>query len=86
MKLSTNMIKNWRGEPILPPIPICSVKLNVTNTFMLKNYGFDCLELEKVEKIWKDGRIFAHMIEPWLSYNYPIKHIGGCKKYDFGNV
>lgn len=63
-------------------IPV-SVTLDVTFTHTLTDIGFDSLPAEIVKKIFKDGRVFSHFIEAWLERNYPIKHISGCKSYDF---
>tara|TARA_B100000886_G_C20191156_1_gene394336 strand:+ start:180 stop:638 length:459 start_codon:yes stop_codon:yes gene_type:complete len=61
----------------------CSVKLNKTYTHKLKNLSFDKLSENVVINILKDGRPFSHFIELWLEETYPLKHIKGCKEYDF---
>jgi hypothetical protein len=63
--------------------PKCSVVLNKTFTHILKNLSFDNLSESNVLKIFKDGRPFSHFIEQWLEKKYPLKHITGCKEYDF---
>lgn len=60
-----------------------SVTLDVTFTHTLSTFAFDDLPPETLKKILKDGRVFSHFIEAWLESKYPIKHISGCKKYDF---
>lgn len=59
------------------------MNLNQVYQFKLENVAFDCLPLEQVAKIFKDGRVFSHLIEPWLAQKFPITHITGCKEYDF---
>ena len=59
------------------------MNLNQVYPFTLSNVAFDCLPLEQVTKIFKDGRVFSHLIEPWLSQKFPITHVTGCKEYDF---
>lgn len=63
-------------------IPV-SVTLDVTFIHTLTNISYDSLPPEIVKKIFKDGRVFSHFIEAWIERNYPIKHISGCKSYDF---
>lgn len=63
-------------------IPV-SVALGITFTHTLTNIGFDDLPEDLLKKIFKDGRVFSHLIEPWLGIKYPITHIPGCKGYDF---
>ena len=63
--------------------PACSVELDKTFEHELENVTFDGLPSEKVIEIFKDGRPFSHFIEEWLENNYPLKHIKGCKEYDF---
>ena len=61
----------------------CSVILNKTYTHIVKNLSFDNLSESIVINILKDGRPFSHFIESWLENKYPLKHITGCKQYDF---
>jgi len=61
----------------------CSVILNKTFIHILKNLSFDNLSESVVLNILKDGRPFSHFIEHWLEKEYPLKHITGCKDYDF---
>ena len=60
-----------------------SVILNKTFIHTITNFGFGNLPIENVINILKDGRPFSHFIEKWLENNYPLKHISGCKQYDF---
>ena len=60
-----------------------SIKLNTTIIYSLKKYNFDDLTDEDCIEIYKDGRVFSHFIEKWLSKMFPLKHITGCKSYDF---
>jgi len=60
-----------------------SVTLDVTFTHTLTDIGFDNLPVEIITKTFKDGRVFALFIEPWIEHTYLIKNISGCKSYDF---
>ena len=60
-----------------------SVELNKTFNHTIENYNFGNLSEEICKEIFKDGRVFSHFIEPWISNNYPLTHIKGCKPYDF---
>ena len=61
----------------------CSVKLNKTFNHLIDNFAFGNLSKEICKEILKDGRPFSYFIEKWLEENYPLKHISGCKSYDF---
>ena len=63
-------------------IPV-SIILDVTFTHTIENFAFDGFSLESLTRIFKDGRVLSHFIEVWIENRYPIKHISGCKKYDF---
>tara|TARA_B100001027_G_C16188313_1_gene294808 strand:- start:321 stop:794 length:474 start_codon:yes stop_codon:yes gene_type:complete len=63
-----------------------SVILNKTFTYKLEDYAFGDLPTEKVIEIFKDGRVFSHFIEHWIETKYPLKHISGCKSYDFIDI
>ena len=74
------------SEPESEPKPYhfqTSVPLNQTQTHQIEDYGFGNLPKTKVAEIYKDGRAFSHLIEPWLAANYPLEHVPGCKGYDF---
>lgn len=59
------------------------IEYGKTHTHLIKNInGFGNLPETTVANIYKDGRPFAHFIEPWLAANYPLIHINGCKSYD----
>jgi hypothetical protein len=58
-------------------------ELGKTYTHVLKNIGFDNLSVDKVHSIFKDGRVFSHLIEPWVANEYNLTHVTGCKGYDF---
>lgn len=60
-----------------------SVELNKTFNHTIENVNFDNLPIETVNEIMKDGRVFSHFIEHWLSQKYPLTHVKGCKNYDF---
>lgn len=62
----------------------CSVELDRTFDHEITDVAFGGLPTEKVMEIFKDGRVFSHFIEVWLEKEYPaLKHIKGCKEYDF---
>ena len=64
-----------------------TIQYDKTITHIIENYGFGNLPKEAVANQYKDGRYFSHIIELWLSENYPIlKHVKGCKKYDHVNI
>ena len=54
-----------------------------TYTFQLCNVGFDCLSPTVLKSIFKDGRAFSHLIEPWLADKFNLLHEKGCKHFDF---
>ena len=54
-----------------------------TYTFQLSNIGFDSLTPCILESIFKDGRAFSHLIEPWLANKFNLIHEKGCKHFDF---
>jgi len=60
-----------------------SVELNKTFTHIIENYSFGNLSDETCKEMYKDGRVFSHVIERWIAENYPLTYIKGCKKYDF---
>ena len=60
-----------------------SVELNKTFNHTISDFKFDNLPIEIFREIFKDGRPFSHFIEAWISQNYPLTHVKGCKKYDF---
>ena len=55
---------------------------NKTYVFTLADYSFGNLSSLMVTNIFKDGRVFSHFIEKWLSVNFQLLHILGCKSYD----
>lgn len=58
-------------------------KLLKTYTFQLTNIGFDSLAPIVLESIFKDGRAFSHLIEPWIANKFNLIHEKGCKHFDF---
>ena len=56
---------------------------NKTFTYNLTDYSFGNLSSSMIIEIFKDGRPFSHFIEKWLSVNFQLLHIEGCKAYDF---
>ena len=65
---------------------ISSIELNKTFHHTISNYSFGKLSNDKCIEIFKDGRVFSHFIEIWISENYPLIHVKGCKKYDFMDI
>ena len=63
-----------------------SIELNKTFTHIIENFSFGNLSKEYITEIFKDGRPFSYFIEKWLEQNYPLKHITGCKSYDFVDI
>ena len=61
----------------------CSVKLDTTYAHNIQNIGFGNVQQKEVIEIFKDGRVFSHLIEKWIETNYPLNHVPGCKSYDF---
>ena len=61
-------------------------EMNKTYTYVIENYGFDMLNIEEVNNIYKDGRVFSHFIELWLAKKFTLKHINGCKDHDFTDI
>ncbi len=61
----------------------CSVKLDTTYSHNIQNIGFGNVQQKEVIEIFKDGRVFSHLIEKWIETNYPLNHVPGCKSYDF---
>lgn len=60
-----------------------SIVFNKSYTHIIENFSFGNIPENIMKKTLKDGRAFSHFIEPWLSINYSLEHIKGCKKYDF---
>lgn len=56
---------------------------NKTFVCNLTDYSFGNLPSQMIIEIFKDGRPFSHFIEKWLSLNFQLIHITGCKSYDF---
>ena len=56
---------------------------NKTFIYNLTAYSFGNLSSSMIIEIFKDGRPFSHFIEKWLSVNFQLTHITGCKSYDF---
>ena len=54
---------------------LSSIRTSRANLSMLDNI--------LIEQINTCNREFSHFIEKWISLNYPLQHIGGCKPYDF---
>jgi len=59
------------------------ITFNITYIYNLAEFSFGNLSSQMIIEIFKDGRPFSHFIEKWLSLNFDLIHIGGCKAYDF---
>lgn len=67
----------------LIPINMSKYELLKTYTYKLSNICFDCLSGNNLQSIFKDGRAFSHLIEPWLANKFDLIHEKGCKHFDF---
>lgn len=67
----------------LNSIPMSKYELLKTYTFQLYNIGFDSLPKTALQSIFKDGRAFSHLIEPWIADKFNLIHEKGCKNFDF---
>ena len=83
MDATEPLLDNDTIVTIESPLISSSVELDTTSTYDIENFGFDDLSTEETIEIYKDGRVFSHFIEKWLTKRFPITHVGGCKKYDF---
>ena len=59
------------------------ITFNITYIYNLSEFSFGNLPSQMIIEIFKDGRPFSHFIEKWLSLNFELIHIEGCKAYDF---
>jgi len=82
-KMQGETKEETKGETYQIETMQCSIQLNTTFTHTLSNIGFDYLPQDVVNNIMKDGRVFSHLIEKWISLEYPLEHIEGCQAYDF---
>ena len=80
---ASSMASSMTTESVQLPAQDPCMELNKTFTHILQDFGFDALPKESVIQIFKDGRVFSHFIEHWLTIHYPLTHIKGCKSYDF---
>ena len=81
-----NLVLSCSNEPISVlknPELQSSVVLNKTTTVTIPSVTFGNIPSEKVIELFKDGRVSSHFIEVWISENFPVQHVKGCKKYDF---
>ena len=60
-----------------------SYVLGKTYTHLLANISFDNLPADMLKAVFKDGRVFSHLIEAWVAQEYNITHIKGCRGHDF---
>jgi len=56
---------------------------NEVFTHTIEGIRFGNIPTTHLGDIFKDGRAFSHLIEPWIALNYPLTHITGCKQHDF---
>lgn len=63
-----------------------SIECGRIYTHFIEDLSFGNIPESVIIEIYKDGRAFSHLIEPWLEINYPLKHIKGCKKYDHVDI
>jgi hypothetical protein len=62
--------------------PITKIEYNNTYTHTITDFSFGNIPKSIIIQLYKDGRVFSHIIESWLATNYPLIHIKGCKKHD----
>ena len=78
------------SDVLVSDVPILVKKQNIvynkTYSFTINDIHFGNLLQSTISEIFKDGRAFSHLIEPWLEENFPLKHIKGCKSYDFTDM
>jgi hypothetical protein len=55
---------------------------NQVFTHTIESINFGNIPNQMLKDIFRDGRAFSHLIEPWLALNYPLTHIKGCQKHD----
>lgn len=60
-----------------------NIEFDKTYIYNITEYSFGNLSSSNIIEIFKDGRPFSHFIEKWLSLNFKLTHITGCKAYDF---
>ena len=66
--------------------PNIGYTLGKTYTHKIENVQFDGLSQETLIDIYKDGRVFSHLIEHYLVGLFPsLVHVPGCKDHDFNN-
>lgn len=58
------------------------IVFNETFTSTIQNVAFGNLSQELLKELFKDGRVFAHFIEPLLAQDYGLIHVKGCKDHD----
>jgi len=72
------------------PLPLLLQKQDIihnkTYSYTINDIRFGNLSQSTIYEIFKDGRAFSHLIEPWLEEILPLKHIKGCKSYDFTDM
>jgi hypothetical protein len=76
-----NLFNNYTIESGIP-----SVILNKTFNHTITSYTFDNLNNSTFNELFKDGRVFSHIIERWLVNNYPLNFISGCKDHDHNDI
>ena len=65
---------------------IKNIQFNKTYTYKFENISFDNLPKDTIYEIYKDGRVFSHLIERWIENVFPLKWIPKCKTYDFIDI
>lgn len=64
-----------------------TLKENITFEFEIENMKLDNLEKNKINLLFRDGRVFSNFIESWLDNNCErLTQIKGCKDHDFIDI
>ena len=68
-------------------------RLSAITNHTLNHISFDCLPVEQVFNIFKDGRVFSHLIESWIADKewidhetgdkFKLAHVHGNRDHDF---
>lgn len=61
---------------------VYDINIGVTQSYTINGCGFDNLSMGVVNEMFKDGRVFSHFMELWISKNFNLKHVKGCKDHD----
>jgi hypothetical protein len=60
-----------------------TIVFDTTFTKVIENVSFGNLSSETLCDMFKNGSLFSHFAERFIAENYGLKHVKGCKSYDF---